>query len=155
MTSDAKSPEEYISEIPEERKPYMHKLRETILQNLPGGFREEMSYGMIGYVVPHELYPPGYHVNTELPLPFVSIASQKNNLALYHMGIYASPELYNWWLEEYKNRVKSKLDMGKSCVRFKKLDDIPFDLIGELCTKMSVEEWITIYENQIKNHKKK
>ena len=155
MTSDAKSPEEYISEITEERKPYMYKLRETILQNLPGGFREEMSYGMIGYVVPHELYPPGYHVNPELPLPFLSIASQKNNLALYHMGIYASPGLYNWWLEEYKNRVKSKLDMGKSCVRFKKLDDIPFDLIGDLCTKMSVEEWITIYENQIKNHKKK
>ncbi|MDC6350318.1 DUF1801 domain-containing protein [Zeaxanthinibacter sp. PT1] len=155
MTSDAKTPEEYISEVPKERKPYMHKLRETILQNLPEGFREEMSYGMIGYVVPHELYPPGYHVNPQLPLPFLSIASQKNNLALYHMGINANPELHDWWVAEYKNRVSSKLDMGKSCIRFKKPELIPFELIGELCSKVSVEDWISTYENKIKNNRKK
>ncbi|TDQ32513.1 DUF1801 domain-containing protein [Zeaxanthinibacter enoshimensis] len=155
MTSDATTPEAYIAEIPEERKPYMHKLRDTILKNLPEGFREEMSYGMIGYVVPHELYPPGYHVNPQLPLPFLSIASQKNNLALYHMGIYANPELHDWWVAEYKNRVPSRLDMGKSCIRFKKPEQIPYDLIGELCSKVSVEEWISTYENQIKNYRKK
>jgi len=109
-----------------------------------------MSYGMIGYVVPHSIYPEGYHCDTKLPLPFLSIASQKNFVAVYHMGIYADPELLNWFVGEYPKYCKRKLDMGKSCIRFKKLEEFPYQLIGELCAKMSAERWIEIYESNIK-----
>ncbi|WP_297797838.1 DUF1801 domain-containing protein [uncultured Eudoraea sp.] len=146
MQSKAKSPAEYISELPEDRKQPILKLRETILGNLPEGFEEEMSYGMIGYVVPHSLYPAGYHVNPELPLPFINIASQKNFIALYHMGIYSNKALLDWFVSEYPKHVKTKLDMGKSCIRFKNSKHIPYSLIGELASKMSVEQWISIYE---------
>lgn len=144
------SVEAYLEEIPEERKTAFTKLRETILENIPNGFVEQMSYGMIGYVVPHSIYPNGYHCDPKLPLPFISIASQKNFLALYHMGIYAKPELLNWFVSEYPKQSKQKLDMGKSCIRFKKIDQIPFDLIAELVQKMSVQEWITCYESVLK-----
>jgi hypothetical protein len=129
----------------------MQKLRQTILENLPKGFIEEMNYGMVGYVVPHSIYPAGYHCDTKMPLPFMNIASQKNFIALYHMGIYANTELLNWFTTEYPKHVKTKLDMGKSCIRFKKPEQIPFDLIGQLCSKMQVEDWIALYE---KNYKK-
>ena len=152
MTIPANSPDEYVSKVPEERKEYFAQLRQVILDNLPDGFSEEMSYGMIGYVVPHSLYPDGYHCDPKLPLPFMSIASQKNFVALYHMGIYADPELYNWFTSEYPKYSKRKLDMGKSCIRFKKVEEIPFKLIGELVTKMSTQDWINLYE---KNYKKK
>jgi uncharacterized protein YdhG (YjbR/CyaY superfamily) len=142
--------EEYLEEIPEERKIAFTKLRETILKNIPKGFVEQMSYGMIGYVVPPSIYPNGYHCDPKLPLPFISIASQKNFLALYHMGIYAKPELLNWFVSEYPKQSKQKLDMGKSCIRFKKIDQIPFDLIAELVQKMSAQEWITYYESSFK-----
>jgi uncharacterized protein YdhG (YjbR/CyaY superfamily) len=142
--------EEYLEEIPEERKIAFTKLRETILKNIPKGFVEQMSYGMIGYVVPPSIYPNGYHCDPKLPLPFISIASQKNFLALYHMGIYAKPELLNWFVSEYPKHSKQKLDMGKSCIRFKKIDQIPFDLIAELVQKMSAQEWITYYESSFK-----
>ncbi|WP_297696493.1 DUF1801 domain-containing protein [uncultured Eudoraea sp.] len=142
MQSKAKTPEDYISELPEERKQPISKLRETILKNLPGGFEEEMSYGMIGYVVPHSLYPAGYRVNPDLPLPFINIASQKNFIALYHMGIYSDKDLLNWFVSEYPKHVKTKLDMGKSCIRFKNTNHIPYKLIGELVSKMSAEQWI-------------
>ena len=150
MQSKAKTVAEYISELPEERKNPIMKLRETILKNLPEGFEEEMSYGMIGYVVPHSLYPAGYHVNPDLPLPFINIASQKNFIALYHMGIYSDKDLLNWFVSEYPKYVKTKLDMGKSCIRFKNINHIPFELIGELVSKMTPEEWINSYENAIK-----
>lgn len=140
------SPEEYLDSIPEDRKEGFSKLRNTILRNLPQGFRESIGYGMIGYGVPHSIYPKGYHCDPKQPLPFIGIASQKNFVALYHMGIYASPELLKWFTEEYAKVSKTKLDMGKSCIRFKKVDQIPFELIGELATKMTVGEWIDTYE---------
>ena len=150
MPIHSTTPETYISQIPEDRIPYFNKLRTTILNNIPKGFEEQMSYGMLGYVVPKSIYPAGYHCDTSLPLPFVNIASQKNFIALYHMGIYANEALLNWFVTEYQKHCKYKLDMGKSCIRFKKPKAIPFELIGELMQKMSIEEWITIYENNIK-----
>ena len=150
MKIEANNPEEYISKLPEERKEPLAKLRQTILDNLPKGFEETMSYGMIGYVVPHSIYPEGYHCTPELPLPFMSIASQKNFIALYHMGIYADKELYDWFVAEYPKHVKTKLDMGKSCIRFKKIETIPYELIAELCTRMTVKQWIELYEKNVK-----
>lgn len=144
------SPEKYIDQIPEERKAVMQELRKAILDNLPEGFQEEMSYGMIGYVVPHTLYPKGYHCDPKLPLPFLSIASQKNFIAIYHMGMYADVNLLNWFKEEFPKHSKSKLDMGKSCIRFKKINDIPMALIASLCQKMSPQEWIQLYESAFK-----
>ena len=146
MQSNAKTPKEYISELPEDRKQPIMKLRESILKNLPEGFEEVMSYGMIGYVVPHTLYPDGYHTNPQLPLPFINIASQKNFIALYHMGIYSDNGLFNWFVSEYPKHVKTKLDMGESCIRFKNKNQIPYSLIGELVAKMTTEQWINIYE---------
>ncbi len=153
MTSKATTPQEYFDSLPAERKKAMAELRSVIKKNLPKGFSEVMSYVMIGYVVPHKLYPAGYHCDPKLPLPFVCIASQKNFMAVYHMGVYASPELLQWFVAEYKKRVPSKLDMGKSCLRFKKPEQIPFDLIGELMQKMSVENWIALYEKNLKRGK--
>ena len=150
MHIEAKNPEEYISKIPEERIPYFKKLRKTILENIPNGFEEQMSYGMIGYVVPKSMYPSGYHCDTNLPLPFVNIASQKNFIALYHSGIYANPEIHDWFINEYPKHCKRKLDMGKSCVRFKKAEEIPFELIATLMQKMTPKEWIALYEKNIK-----
>ncbi|WP_297760659.1 DUF1801 domain-containing protein [uncultured Muriicola sp.] len=150
MTSDAATPEEYIRNLPEDRKSAISSLRKTILANLPKGFEEVMSYGMIGYVVPHSIYPDGYHCSPELPLPFMNIASQKNFVALYHSGIYADKSLHDWFVSEYPKHVKTKLDMGKSCVRFKKVELIPYDLLGDLCTKMTVDQWIELYERNIK-----
>lgn len=150
MQSKATSPEQYISELPDDRKEVIRKLRQTILKNIPSGFEEQMSYGMLGYIVPHSIYPDGYHCSPELPLPFINLASQKNFVALYHSGIYASKELLDWFVAEYPKYVKTKLDMGKSCIRFKKLETIPFELIGELCTKMTVDEWIALYEKNTK-----
>ena len=125
-------------------------MRLTLLQNLPHGFKEVISYGMIGYVVPHETYPSGYHCSPELPLPFINIANQKNFIALYHMGIYADPDLLAWFQQEYPKHCKTKLDMGKSSIRFKKPEQIPLELIGQLCQKMTPKEWIDRYEAQFK-----
>jgi uncharacterized protein YdhG (YjbR/CyaY superfamily) len=150
MRSNANTVKEYIDNLPDERKTAMNKLRKIILKNLPKGFKETISYGMIGYVVPHSLYPDGYHCDPKLPLPFMNIASQKNFIAVYHMGVYAEKKLMNWFVGEYPKHCKSILDMGKSCIRFKKIDDIPYKLIGELSTKMSPEEWIKIYQKNYK-----
>ncbi len=141
---------EYYDNIPEERKAAMNKLRQTINNNLPDGFEEALSYGMPGWVVPHSTYPDGYHCKPEEPLPFMSIASQKNFIAFYHMGMYATPNLYNWFVSEYPKYCKRKLDMGKSCVRFKKIEEIPYNLVAELCAKMTAKEWIGIYEKRFK-----
>jgi len=146
MTSKATTPEQYIKELPAERKESITKLRETVLKNLPKGFKEVISYGMIGYVVPHEIYPGGYHCDPKLPLPFVNIASQKNFIALYHMGIYSNAELLKWFTAEYPKHSPGKLDMGKGCIRFKKPEHIPYKLIGDLIKKISVKDWIKTYE---------
>lgn len=141
---------DYLANLAEERKVVFGQLRQVILSNLPIGFEECMSYGMIGYVVPHSIYPNGYHCDTKLPLPFMNIASQKNFIAFYHMGIYGNVELMNWFVSEFPNYSKAKLDIGKSCVRFKKMDDIPFELIGKLVQKITVTDWINQYESLYK-----
>lgn len=151
MRIEAKSVDEYLSKVPEERQEAFNKLRQVILDNIPEGFDERLSYGMIGYVVPHELYPAGYHCSPELPLPFANIANQKNFIGFYHMGVYANKEVYDWFVNEYPKHCKYKLDMGKSCVRLKKMNDIPYDLIGELMQKMTVQDWIDLYEKNIKS----
>ena len=150
MQYEAQSPKDYISQVPEERQDSLKKLRQVIKDNLPNGFEEGMQYKMIGYYVPHSVYPDGYHCDPKTPLPFMSFASQKNSVNLYHSGIYANPELQKWFVTEYPKHCKRKLDMGKSCIRFKKMDDIPFELIGELTRKMTAKEWISIYETVIK-----
>ncbi len=151
MQSKATTPVEYVESLPEDRKTAITKLRKVIMKNLPKGFEEVMSYGMIGYVVPHSIYPGGYHCDPKLPLPFMNIASQKNFVAVYHMGMYIDPSLLKWFTSEYTKHSSLKLDMGKSCLRFKKPEQIPFDLIGELASKMTVKEWIALYESQIKS----
>ena len=150
MQYKATSPEDYISQVPEERQETLKKLRKVINANLPKGFEEGIQYGMIGYFVPHRIYPDGYHCTPSEPLPFMSFASQKNSVNLYHSGIYAVPEIHDWFVNEYPKHCSRKLDMGKSCIRFKKLEEIPFDLIAELCKKITVEEWIEVYETNIK-----
>ena len=150
MKVEAKSIDNYFENIPEERQAAMKKLWKVISDNIPAKFEAVLSYGMPGYVVPHSVYPAGYHCNTKLPLPFMSIANQKNFVAFYHMGIYANPELLKWFVDEYPKHVKTKLDMGKSCIRFNKVENIPFELLGQLMTKMTVDEWIGIYDNAFK-----
>lgn len=149
MANNCNTIEDYLNQLPNERREAIEKIRKVILDNLPEGFKETISYGMLGYVVPHELYPKGYHCNTKLPLPFLNLASQKNYIALYHMGIYVKNDLLEWFVDEYKKVVPTKIDMGKSCIRFKKMEYIPYDLIGKLIGKMSVNEWIELYESNL------
>lgn len=150
MQSKASTPDEYFATLPEDRRDAMAQLRKVIKKNLPKGFQEVMNYGMPGYVVPHKIYPAGYHCDPKLPLPFLGLASQKNSINFYHMGIYADPKLLKWFTSEFPKHSKKKLDMGKSCVRFKKPEDIPYDLIGELVSKMSPQDWIKLYESGLK-----
>ena len=150
MKTTGATVEEILENIPEDRKEAFTNLHQTIVSNLPEGFEPGISYGMLGYVVPHHLYPAGYHCKPSEPLPFVSIASQKNSINFYHMGIYADATLLNWFVAEYPKHSKQKLDMGKSCIRFKKLDQIPYDLIGALMQKMTAEQWIALYEHNLK-----
>jgi len=150
MQSKAATVEQYIEELPKDRKKAIIELRNVIKQNLPKGFKEGMGYGNMGYSVPHSIYPAGYHCNPQLPLPFMGLASQKNSINFYHMGIYADPRLLKWFTAEYAKAGVGKLDMGKSCIRFKKPENIPYKLIGELCSKVTVEKWIEIYEKNLK-----
>ncbi len=150
MQLKASNVEEYLAAVPEERQVYFNKLRDTVLKNIPKGFEETLSYGMIGYVVPHSKYPAGYHCDPKLPLPFVNLASQKNFIALYHSGIYADPDLMAWFVAEYPKHCSRKLDMGKSCVRFKKMEEIPYELIAQLMKKVKLKDWIALYEKNIK-----
>lgn len=151
MTTKATSVDDYLSKLDEDRQAAMSKMRKVIKKNLPKGFQETLNYNLPAFVIPHKTYPDGYHCDPKLPLPFISFASQKNFIALYHMGIYANPDLHKWFVEEYPKHCKRKLDMGKSCIRFKKLEEIPYELIGELCAKMSPQDWIDIYETHVKN----
>ncbi|HPH22563.1 MAG TPA: DUF1801 domain-containing protein [Chitinophagaceae bacterium] len=153
MQSSAQTVSEYIKELPEDRKKAIELLRKTINKNLPKGFKEGMSYGMMGWFVPHSIYPNGYHCKPSDPLPFAGLASQKNNISFYHMGVYSMPNLLEWFTTEYSKLNLGKLDMGKSCVRFKKMDKIPYDLIGELCSKITVEQWIECYETVLNKKK--
>jgi uncharacterized protein YdhG (YjbR/CyaY superfamily) len=150
MQSKAQTPQDYINELPNDRKEAIEKLRKITLENLPKGFQEQMSYGMIGYVVPHSIYPSGYHCTPELPLPFFSFASQKNSINVYHMMIYADKSIHDWFVSEYPKYATAKLDMGKSCMRFKKPEHIPYELIGKLVSKISVQDWIDTYEKVLK-----
>ena len=150
MQSKATTVDEYISELPKDRQEAISKLHKEIKKNLPKGFKEGMGYGMMGYSVPHSIYPAGYHCDPKLPLPFMGLASQKNFIAVYHMGIYADPKLMKWFTDAYAKEVPGKLDMGKSCIRFKKPEQIPVKLIGELASKMTVDDWIAMYEKNLK-----
>lgn len=155
MTSDAKTVQEYIDSLEGDRKEAISQLRKSIKKTLPKGFEEGMGNGMAGYSVPHKIYPAGYHCDPKQPLPFAGFASQKNHIAFYHMGIYGDPKLMEWFTTEYPKHTKARLDIGKSCVRFKKAADIPYDLIAELMGKMSVQDWINQYEElYLKNRKK-
>lgn len=150
MKASGNTVEEILTNLPEDRKEPFNKLHEIIISNLPKGFEAAISYGGLGYVVPHSIYPDGYHCKPIEPLPFAGLASQKNSINFYHMGIYADPKLYAWFVEEYPKHTQQKLDIGKSCIRFKKLNDIPYLLIGELMTKMNVKDWIQLYETNYK-----
>lgn len=154
MKANGATVAEIIKNIPEDRSDAFKQLHDVIVKNLPEGFEAAISYGGLGYVIPHTLYPDGYHCKPSEPLPFAGIASQKNSINFYHMGIYAKPELLNWFVEAYPKHTNQKLDMGKSCIRFKKMDQIPYDLIGELMTKMSANDWIATYESLYKKKKK-
>jgi len=135
----------YIAELDEPRKKAMHLLRNVITESLPAGFEEQMQ-SMPSYVVPLAAYPTGYHVAKNTPLPFISIASQKNFIALYHFGIYVDEKLMEWFRAEYPRHMTTKLDMGKSCIRFKKPEQMPLQLIAELCAKRDASQWIASYE---------
>ncbi len=148
MKISADSVEEYLARLPQSRQAAFNRLRNTILTHLPEGFEETLGNGMIGYVVPHSIYPPGYHCDPTSPLPFTSIASQKNFIALYHMGLYADPALLNWFVRAWPNQARRKLDMGKSCVRFKYLDDIPFDLIADLMSRLTPQDVTALYSQR-------
>ena len=150
MKANGTTVEEILANVPEERKEAFNKLHQVIVANLPEGFAPGISYGGLGYVVPHTVYPSGYHCKPIEPLPFAGIASQKNSINFYHMGMYAQPELYDWFVNEFPKYSSRKLDIGKSCVRFKKVDDIPFELIGALMQKMALTDWITLYESNLK-----
>ena len=150
MKIEANSVEEYLNNVPDESKSAFRKLYEAVSHHLPPGFQEELSYGIIGWNIPLETYPAGYHCTPNTPLPFINLASQKNFIALYHMGIYANPELMQWFVEEFPKYSDKKLDMGKSCIRFKKMEAIPFELIAKLCEKMTPENWIALYEKLFK-----
>ena len=147
MQSTAVTVDEYLAGLPDDRRAVMTDLRDAIKKNIPKGFQETMGYGMAGWVVPHSMYPDGYHCDPKLPLPFLSIASQKNHIAVYHMGVYSSGELLEWFRAEWPKHSAKKLDMGKSCIRFKKPEDVPVALIGELASKMTPQQWIDIYES--------
>jgi uncharacterized protein YdhG (YjbR/CyaY superfamily) len=155
MQSKAETVDAYVAELPEDRQKAITKLRSVIKKNLPKGFKETMGYGMMGWCVPHSIYPAGYHCNPEDPLPFMGLASQKNSINLYHMGIYADPKLLRWFQDAHAKASSRKLDMGKSCIRYKKAEDIPYELIGELASKITPAEWIHTYETHFKDHRKR
>lgn len=146
MQSKAATVKEYLESLPEDRKKALTLLRKEILKNIPKGFKEEMNYGMIGYVIPHKLYPAGYHCDPTKPLPYMNVASQKNFIAVYHMGVYGDKKLLDWFTKEFKKASDKKLDMGKACIRFKKAEDIPYKLIGELAGKITAEQWMAVMD---------
>ena len=154
MQSKAKTVKEYLAGLPEDRRAAIQAVWQVILKNLDKGYEEGMQYGMIGYYVPHKLYPAGYHCDPKQPLPFACLASQKNHMAVYLMCIYGSREHDDWFRKEWAKTGK-KLDMGKSCIRFRKLEDLPLDVIGKASARAPVKEYIGYYESNIKTMGKK
>ena len=154
MAIKPETPDQYVEELPDDRKEVIQRLRTILKENLPVGYEEEISYGMIGYVVPYSIYPAGYAVKPKVPLPLINLASQKNHVALYHMAVYAVPGIAEWFQTEYPKHCKTKLDMGKGCIRLKNMDDIPYDLIGELARKVDVQTWIDTYEKVVRRPRK-
>lgn len=154
MTTNPQTCDDYVAGLSDDRKIVIEKLRKVLKENLPIGYEEEISYGMIGYVIPYSIYPAGYAVKPKVPLPLMNLASQKNHVALYHMGVYSVPGIAEWFEAEYPKHCKTKPDMGKGCIRFKKMDDIPYELIGELARKVDVQTWIDTYENVVRRPKK-
>lgn len=144
MEYKVKTVDEYMNMLDEDRKDAINKLRNAIKKGLPAGFSEEINYNMIAYVIPFDTYSKGYHRGG--PLSLIAIGNQKNYIALYHLGIYGDPKLLEWFKDEYKKY--GKLDMGKSCIRFKNINDIPYELITLLASKISVENFIKMYENR-------
>jgi len=140
----------YLEGVDEARRAYFRDLCEAVRTNLPAGFEEQEGPYGINFCVPLSLYPSGYHCDPKQPLPFITLAAQKSHLALYHMGIYAKPDLLEWFVHAYTERCGRKPDMGKSCIRLKKYEQIPYALIGELCAKMNPQEWISCYEQAFK-----
>ena len=154
MATNPQTCDDYVAGLSDDRKIVIEKLRKVLKENLPVGYEEEISYGMIGYVVPYSIYPAGYAVKPKVPLPLINLASQKNHVALYHMAVYAVPGIAEWFQTEYPKHCKTKLDMGKGCIRLKKMDDIPYDLIGELARKVDVQTWIDTYEKVVRRPRK-
>ena len=146
------SVKDYINLLESDRKKTITQLINVIEQNIPKGFEKIMNYGMPSFVIPHSIYPDGYHCDNILPLPFIGISNLKSSISLYHMGLYADSELLSWFKSEYSKHSNTKLDMGKSCIRFKNFNEIPYGLIGVLSSKMTVKDWIDIYEQNIKNN---
>ncbi len=148
MTSAAETVDQYLAELDPERRPVVSQILLVIRENLPAGFAEGMHYGMAGFVVPLSLYPQGYHCKKNEPLPFLSVGAQTRSINLYHSGIYAIPELEQWFRGQWPLHVPTKLDMGKSCIRLKNLKTIPYQLIGELATRMTPQDVIALYESR-------
>lgn len=148
MQSKATTVDDYLKELPEDRRAAISKVRQVIRKNLPKGVAEGMQYGMIGYFVPHKVYPPGYHCDPKQPLPFAALASQKNYMSVYLCSLYQRPSEEGWVRERFAAAGK-KLDMGKSCIRFKKLEDLPLDVVGEAVARFSVADYVSQYEAQL------
>ena len=144
MQSNAKTVDEYLAALPEDRCKAISAIRDVILENLPEGYEEGMQYGMIGYFVPHSLFPQGYHCDPKQPLNYVALASQKNHMAIYLMGCYGDESTKDWFVKAWTGACK-KLDMGASCVRFKKLDDVPLSVVGEAVAKIPVRAYLDRY----------
>lgn len=154
MQSKAKTAKQYLAELPPDRRAAIEAVRQVILKNLKGGYEEGMTYGMIGYYVPHSLYPAGYHCDPKMPLPFAGLASQKQHMSLYLMSMYDEGDGISEFRKAWAKTGK-KLDMGKCCIRFKKLDDLALDLIGKSIANMPVKKWIKYYETFLRDHHKK
>jgi hypothetical protein len=147
MKSSAKTVEEYIDSVDEKWKDPIKKLRNIIKTNIPKGFEETINYGMIGYVIPKSIYPDGYHSNPKEPVPFINLAAQKNHIAIYHMGLYGKEKLKVWFLKENEKENK-KVDIGGSCIRYKKEEDIPYKLIEELVKKVDLKTYLKYYVDE-------
>jgi hypothetical protein len=141
MKTAAKTVDEYLQSLPEERRAVVNAVRKVIRANLPEGYAECVQYGMIGYVVPHSIYPAGYHCDPRQPLPIAGLAAQKNYFAMHLMAVYGHPETEQWFRKAYLASGK-KLDMGKACVRFKKVDDLPLEVIGQLIARVPVKAYV-------------
>ena len=146
MQSKATTVAQYLAELPEDRRAILSAVRDVIRANIDPGFSEGVGYGMIGWVVPHATYPAGYHCDPKQPLPFASLASQKNHMALYLCSVYVDDGRESDWFRAAWAKTGKKLDMGKSCIRFKKIKDLALDVIAESFRRMTVEKFITQYE---------